>query len=212
MPRVKAALQALGYDPDRMETILYQYVRVVRGSEVVKMSKRAGNFVIAREVLDEVGRDAFRFFLLMRAPSAHLDFDIELARSQSQDNPVYYVQYAHARIASVLAKAAESIPASVDTALLDLPEELTLIKDLHDYPSMLTTAATLREPHRIVFYLLELARHFQSYYSQAKQDDRYRFLSPTVDRRHAKLYLIKIIKEVIADGLGILGVSAPSSM
>ena len=212
VPKIKAALKVLGHNPDKLEAILYQYVRVVRGQEIVKMSKRAGNFVIAREVLDEVGRDAFRFFLLMRAASAHLDFDIALARQQSQENPVYYVQYAHARICSILSKAPHQPPCAPDCSLLDLEEEINLIKILNDYPTTLYEATLQREPHRLVFYLLDLARHFQSYYSRAKKDGRFKVLSEDVDRTHAKLYLVKIIKEVLSDALNLLGVSAPHEM
>ena len=211
VPRVKAALQALGHEPESLEAVLYQYVRVVQGKEVVKMSKRAGDFIIASEVLKEVGKDAFRFFLLMRAASAHLDFDVELARKHTQENPVYYVQYAHARICSILRKATLK-PKSKDLSLLDLDEELYLIKVLNDYPATVLEAARIREPHRIVFYLLELARHFQSYYSKAKGDPRYRVLGDDVDRTQAKLYLVDIIKEVISDGLNLLGISAPEEM
>jgi arginyl-tRNA synthetase len=212
IPRVKAALQSLGYKPEKLEAILYQYVRVVRGQEAVKMSKRAGDFVIAREVLDKVGKDAFRFFLLMRAASSHLDFDLDLAMKQSQENPVYYVQYAHARICSILGKADAISQKKPDLGLLELPEEVTLIKLLNDYPGAIQLSAEQRAPHHVVFYLLELARHFQSYYSQAKQDPRYKVLSEDVDRSRAKIYLVDIIKKVLNDGLGVLGVSSPEEM
>ncbi len=217
VPRVQAAVQSLGYDPKKIETVLYQYVRVKRGNDAVKMSKRGGNFVLAREVLDEVGRDAFRFFLLMRAPESHLDFDLELAKSQSQENPVYYVQYAHARLCSIERKAAEQgvslkegeVP---DLRHLDLPEELEMVRTLLEYPDEIFRAAQKFEPHRISFYVLEVAKMFQSYYSKAKSDDRYRVLSGDVDSIKAKLYFCRSIRHVLALGLDLLGISAPSEM
>ena len=218
VPRLQAAMRSLGYDPKRIETVLYQYVRVKRGADVVKMSKRGGNFVTAREVLDEVGRDAFRFYLLMRAPESHLDFDLELATKQSQDNPVYYVQYAHARLCAIERKASEmgiSPPSSetVNLSLLDLPEEIDLIRMIHEYPEEVLRSAEHLEPHRIPFYLLDLARLYQSYYSRAKEDDRYRVLVPgDVDTSQAKMYLCAALKLTLAQGLKLLGVSAPEAM
>lgn len=216
VPRVKAAVKSLGFDPEKIETVLYQYVRVKRGATAVKMSKRGGNFVTAREVLDEVGRDAFRFFLLMRAPESHLDFDLELAKSQTSDNPVYYVQYAHARLASIERKAHEAgiPPASenVDLSLLNLPEEIEMIRMIHEFPEEVERAASRMEPHRIPFYLLELVRAFQSYYTKAKEDSRYRVIGPNVDTSRAKLYLCGALKLTISQGLKLLGISAPDVM
>lgn len=216
IPRVRSALAALGYDADRFQVILYQYVRVKRGNEAVKMSKRAGDFVLAREVLDEVGRDAFRFFLLYRAPSSHLDFDLELATKKSSENPVYYVQYAHARIASVLEKAqAKGISldfSKIDLKDLNLPEELGLIRALHDYPFEIQTALKHFEPHRIPYYLIDLSKRLQVYYSRSKEDARYHVLSQTIDTARAKLYLLTRVKAVLSDGLALLGISAPERM
>lgn len=221
VPRVKAAVQSLGYDPEKIETVLYQYVRVKRGNDAVKMSKRGGNFVLAREVLDEVGRDAFRFFLLMRAPESHLDFDLELAKSQSQENPVYYVQYAHARLCSIMKKAAQQFKEQgielkdheiPDLKSLNLPEELEMIRVLLEYPEEILRAAKKLEPHRISFYILEVAKMFQSYYSKAKTDDRYRVLSGDVDSVKAKLYFCRSIQHTLASGLKLLGITAPTEM
>ena len=215
VPRIKAAVQALGYDPNKIETILYQYVRVKRGSDIVKMSKRAGNYVTAREVLDEVGCDAFRFFMLMRAASSHLDFDIELAKQQSQDNPVYYVQYAYARLASIFRKALEKgmrFPHAPQVQLLTLPEEIQLISLMSQFPDEVSLAALRLESHRIPFYLLALAQAFQSYYSKAKEDPRYRVIGRDVDTSQAKLYLCHILKRTFALGLKLLGVLAPEFM
>ncbi|MBI3541240.1 MAG: arginine--tRNA ligase [Deltaproteobacteria bacterium] len=217
VPRAKAANQCLGLDPEKIETVLYQYVRVKRGNEAVKMSKRGGNFVTAREVLDEVGKDAVRFFLLMRAPESHLDCGLERAKSQSQENPVYYVQYAYARLCAIERKALEQKipplnPQSVNLALLDLPEEIEMIRKIHEYPEEISRAAARLEPHRIPFYLVELAKMFQSYYTKAREDVRYRVLSTDVDTSHAKMYLCATLKQILAQGLKLLGVSAPEVM
>lgn len=217
VPRVQAAVKSLGHDPKKIETVLYQYVRVKRGAEAVKMSKRGGNFVTAREVLEEVGRDAFRFFLLMRAPESHLDFDLELATRHSSENPVYYVQYAHARLASMMKKAAEmglSEPAK-DTVLLEhleLTEEIEMIRLIHEYPEEVLRAAETLAPHRITFYLLELSKLFQAYYTKAKEDNRYRVLTADVDTSRAKMYLCRALKLTLFQGLGLLGILAPEIM
>lgn len=216
VPRLQAAVQGLGYDPGRIETVLYQFVRVKRGAEAVKMSKRGGIFVTAREVLDEVGRDAFRFFLLMRAPESHLDFDLELAKRHTEENPVYYVQYAHARLAAIFRKAVDmKIPLpspSVRLSPLVLEEEIEMIRLIQEYPEEVERAAARLEPHRIPFYLLELTRLFQSYYTRAKEDPRYRVLSADVDTSQAKLYLCSALKLTLSQGLKLLGISAPEVM
>jgi len=224
VPRVQAAVKSLGYDPQKIETVLYQYVRVKRGKDAVKMSKRAGNFVTAREVLDEVGRDAFRFFLLMRAPESHLDFDLSLAKEKSTENPVYYVQYAHARLASIERKAGEQgiplPPQDVCLDTLDLPEEIEMIRMIHEFPEEVRLAALRLEPHRIPFYLIELVKVFQAYYTKAREDPRYRVLgvlggggsAGAVDTSQAKLYLCRALKLTISQGLKLLGVSAPEVM
>lgn len=220
VPRIQAAVKSLGFDPDKIETVLYQYVRVKRGDDAVKMSKRAGNFVTAREVLDEVGKDAFRFFLLMRAPESHLDFDLKLASEKSAENPVYYLQYAHARLCSIERKAAEAGiplpsdlgPGTLDLGLLELPEEIEMIRLIHEYPEEVARAAERLEPHRIAFYLLELAKTFQAYYTKAKEDPRYRVISGQVDTSRAKLYLCRALKLTFSQGLTLLGVSAPEAM
>lgn len=218
VPRILAAMQVLGFDPAKLETVLYQYVRVKRGNEAVKMSKRGGNFVIAREVLDEVGRDAFRFLLLMRAPESHLDFDLELAKQQTSDNPVYYVQYAHARISSIFRKAEEEgkkwdFRFKADFAQqLIFPEEVELAKYLLEYPEVLSMAAAQLSPHRIAYYLLDLARLFQHYYDRARADEGYRILVGAPTRVAAKLYFIGCIRQVLRNGLGLLGISAPDRM
>ena len=216
--RIKSAMSVLGHDPEKIETVLYQYVRVKRGDEAIKMSKRGGNFVTAREVLDEVGRDAFRFFLLLRSPEAHLDFDLELAKKQSSDNPVYYIQYAHARISSILGKAKEAgleAPSRFDPAyvsLLILPEEVALARRLQDYPEILRLATKDLAPHRVCYYILDLARSFQSYYDRAREDDAYRVITDNRERTRAKLFLLLCVRQVIRNAFGILGISAPEKM
>jgi len=216
IPRLRAALKGLGDDPARIETVLYQFVRVKRGSEIVKMSKRGGTFITAREVLDEVGRDAFRFFLLMRTPASHLDFDLDLARRQSQENPVYYVQYAYARLCAIERKAAEMNlpPFSKEANLerLELPEEIDLIQRVLEYPEEIRLAAARLEPQRIPFYLLELTKLFQSYYTKAKEDPCYRVLGLDVDTSQAKRYLCAALKLTLSQGLKLLGISAPEVM
>jgi len=217
VPRMKSALKALAYDPDSLEVLLYQYVRVCRGKEAVKMSKRAGDYVTAREVLEEVGPDAMRFFLLQRAPSAHLDFDLELATKQNAENPIYYIQYAHARICSIQDKAAkhgiEDVQfEDIEPALLDLPEELRIIQFLFEYPETIVKSAERREPHHIAYYLLDLARYFHNYYAQAKTQAAYRVISDDIDRSRAKLYLLRVVKSVLVDGLQTLNLTAPEEM
>ncbi|MBX7148981.1 arginine--tRNA ligase [bacterium] len=218
VPRVQAGVKALGCDPTKIETVLYQYVRVKRGNDAVKMSKRGGNFVLAREVLDEVGRDAFRFFLLSRSPEAHLDFDLELAKQKSAENPVYYVQYAHARISSILAKAAAEghvFDGKFNAAyenLLNLPEEIQLAQKILSFPEMIEGAALGREPHKVIYYLIELAQAFQQYYDRARGDERYRVISADKTMTQAKLYFIACIRQVIKNGLAVLGISAPEKM
>jgi len=217
VPRIQAAMKCLDYDPDKIETVLYQYVRVKRGESAVKMSKRGGTFVTAREVLDEVGRDAFRFFLLMRAPESHLDFDLELAKRHTQENPVYYVQYAHARLAAIFRKAKEmgileSEGEGVRLALLDLEEEIEMIRMIREYPEEVERAASRLEPHRIPHYLLELTKLFQSYYTKAKEDPRYKVLSGDIDTSQAKMYLCRALKLTLSQGLKLMGISAPDVM
>jgi arginyl-tRNA synthetase len=217
IPRIKASMEALGHDPDRLHVILVQMVNLKRGSERVQMSKRTGSYVTLREVVTEVGPDAARFFFLLRSSNAQLDFDLELAKKQSPDNPVYYIQYAHARIASILRKASSggidlNQIAEADLTRLILPEELDLIHQLVLYPEVLEEAAKNFEPHRVTFYLLEVAKVFQNYYSRAKSDRRYLVVSENQEDSRAKLALVNALKIVLMSGLNILGVSAPEVM
>lgn len=216
--RIKAAVEALGFDPDKLDFLLMQLVNLKRGEETVNMSKRTGDFVTLHEVVDEVGKDAARFFFMTRSHNAALDFDLELAKQKTADNPVYYIQYAHARMCSIFRKAAEagiSDPErteAVDLGPLVLPEEEDLIKTLATYSEVLADAAQGKEPHRVAFFLLDLTKTFQNYYTRGKTDERYRVLSADKAATAAKLYLIKTLREVIRSGLDILGVSAPEKM
>jgi arginyl-tRNA synthetase len=216
--RLKAAVAALGHDPVKLEFLLMQLVNLKRGDEVVNMSKRTGDYVTLHEVIDEVGKDATRFFFMMRSHNASLDFDLDLAQQRSAENPVYYIQYAHARMSSIFRKAEEAgFPkaealGAVDLSPLNLPEELELIQTLLAYNETLGEAVKHYEPHRVAFYLLDLAKTFQNYYTRAKADDRYRVLGPDRGRTLAKLYLVKTLREIFRSGLNILGVSAPESM
>ncbi len=211
VPRMKAMLAALGEEPERLHIILVQLVNLLRGTEPVAMSTRGGTFVTLREVLDEVGKDACRFFFLTRRSDSQLDFDLELAKQQNNENPVFYVQYAHARVCSIKRKAvAGGIPLpcgqAVDLSLLTLEEELTLAKMLYHYPQIIEAAALHYEPHRITFYLQELAAKFHSYYNQ------HRVIVESAAVTQARLYLVDAVKIVLANALRVLGVSAPEQM
>jgi arginyl-tRNA synthetase len=216
--RMKAAVQALGYDSEKLEFVLMQMVSLKRGGATVAMSKRSGDYVTLREVVDEVGKDAARFFFILRSHNTTLDFDLELAKKQSNENPVYYVQYAHARMCSIFAVAQEvgyPAPGQIhgeDLVTLTLPEEINLIKTGLSYPDVLGQAAQEREPHRVAFYLLELAKAFQNYYTLGKTDDRYRVVTSDKKITLAKLFLLKTLRAILADGLSILGVTAPERM
>lgn len=210
VPRVKAAIEAFGHSSEKLKVLLVQFVNLVRQGQKISMSTRSGEFITLREVLDEVGPDAARFFFLTKRCDSHLDFDLDLAKKQSSDNPVYYVQYAHARISSIFRIAEEkaidadfSLP---DLYALSLPEELALMKKLADFPDVLGEAAEALEPHRVTFYLMELAELFHSYYHDNK------VLTEDGRIKKARLYLVEAVRLVIANGLTILGVSAPERM
>ncbi len=211
VPRMKAMLAGLGRDPEALQILMIQMVNLLRGGEPVTMGKRSGQFVTLREVVDEVGRDACRFFFLTRRPDSQLDFDLELAKQQSNDNPVYYVQYAHARVCSVNRNAREAgveLPESgdVDVDRLVDEDELALAKLLQRYPETVETAARQLEPHRIIYYLQELAAQFHSYYNRS------RILVEDVATSRARLYLVNAVRQVLANALELMGVSAPERM
>ncbi|AHF08299.1 arginine--tRNA ligase [Desulfitobacterium metallireducens] len=210
--RMKGAMSALDYDPEKLEIILMQLVRLIQDGEVVKMSKRSGKYISLRELLDEVGKDAARFFFILRDPDSTVEFDLDLAKAESSDNPVYYVQYAHARMCSILRQAEElgyaysGIPSQDELARLDSNEERELLKKLADLPSEISIAARLREPHRMARYVLDLASLFHTFYNSQ------RVLVDDESLRKARLSLIHSAKQVLANVLRILGVTAPERM
>jgi arginyl-tRNA synthetase len=212
VPRVKAALKALGADPDKLDVLLVQFAILYRNGEKVAMSTRSGEFVTLRELRHEVGNDAARFFYVMRKCEQHMDFDLDLAKSQSNDNPVYYIQYAHARVRSVFRQLQEKQlswdqPAgSAGLANLSEEHEQELMISLSRYPEVLETAAINHEPHQLTHYLRELANDFHTYYNA------HTFLVEDATVRNARLNLIEATRQVIANGLGLLGVSAPDNM
>lgn len=209
--RTKAAIAALGCDPDKLEIIIYQAVRLFSGGEIVMMSKRAGDVVLLSELVDEVGKDAARFFFLMRSSDSTLDFDLELAKSQSADNPVYYVQYAHARICSILRLAEESgisVPRAeeVDLSYLTHEAEKDLIKKLADFPDLVMEAGLAYEPHRLTRYAQDLAAVFHGFYTEC------RVVSDDKELTRARLVLVNSARIVLANALKLLGISAPERM
>jgi arginyl-tRNA synthetase len=208
--RVRAGLQALdmGIPKGWPDYVLHQMVTVLKNGEEVKISKRAGSYVTLRDLIDEVGCDATRYFLAARHPDSQLVFDIDLAKSQSNDNPVYYIQYAHARISTVLAQWGGDRAALLNAAVgvLDSEYETQLLQRLIDYPQLIETAAEDLAPHLVAFYLKELAADFHSYYNAS------RFLVEDEKLKLARLALIAAVAQVIKNGLALLGVSAPEKM
>ncbi len=212
IPRVKAALQALDIDPDKLDVKLVQFAILYRGKERVQMSTRSGSFVTLRELRQEVGNDAARFFYVTRKAEQHMDFDLDLAKSESKDNPVYYIQYAHARIASMLRKLdKQKLNFNFEDGLSALSsiaqeDEVSLAKQLAMYPEQLNAAATNLEPHVLTHYLRELASEFHTYYNSNKvlDDDK--------QIREARITLSVAVKQVLQNGLQLLGVSAPQEM
>ncbi|MCB9488776.1 MAG: arginine--tRNA ligase [Deltaproteobacteria bacterium] len=209
--RMKAAIQALGKPPEMLTVMLIQMVNLVRGGERVSMSTRAGSFVTLRELVDEAGKDATRYFFLMRRYDSQLDFDVDLAKEKSNQNPVFYVQYMHARICSVFAKAAEegvSIPdpTDVDFSLLTAPEEVQIAQQLAELPNVIERAARDREPHRLVTYIYDLASTFHPYYFQ------HRVITDDAALTAARLALYAAIRQVTQNVLALMGIDAPESM
>jgi len=212
IPRIKACVEASGSNPDDFQVILVQFVNLLRGGEPVAMSTRSGEFVTLKDVLGEVGTDAARFIFLTRHYESPLDFDLELAKKKTNDNPVYYVQYVHARISSIIGKARDDKGIEDVTwdknavSRLCEPEELKLIQEMIRYPEVVSVSANFLEPHRITFYLMNLASLFHSYYNKHRvlEDDR--------ELTMGRLYLIMAVKRIIRNGLELLGVSAPEKM
>jgi arginyl-tRNA synthetase len=236
IPRMQAVVQAYGHPKDRLEVVLVQMVNLLRGGKKVEMSKRSGEFITLREVMDEVGPDAAKFFFLMRDSNTHLDFDLELAKQQSQENPVYYVQYAHARIASLRRVAVARgidcpLPSQANLDLLQDPDELALIRKLSAFPVVLQASALELEPHRMTYYLRELAGMLHPFYNKHRvlppAPDHEASTLPTNDTASsasrqrevvapgltgARLALMWAVQQVVRNGLNVLGVSAPEQM
>jgi len=212
VPRVKAALTALGDDAEKLDVLLVQFAVLYRGGKKVQMSTRSGEFVTLRELRHEVGNDAARFFYVMRKCEQHMDFDLDLAKSQSNDNPIYYIQYAHARVASVLRQMQEKglqwnqANGEQQLACLTETHEDALMVSLSRYPELVEAAAISHEPHQIAHFLRDLANEFHTYYNA------HQFLVDDANLRDARLSLIQSTRQVISNGLGLLGVSAPDSM
>jgi arginyl-tRNA synthetase len=213
IPDVLAGVKALGYDPDKVKVVIHQFVTLMRDGEQVKMSKRLANFVTLDELIDEVGPDAVRFFFLMRSISSHLEFDLNLAKEQSEKNPVYYLQYAHARIASILRFAEEQGTfnpsdslTGIDYSLLKGPTEIALTKLLLDFPETIESCAMNFEPHRLTTYLQDVATAFHRFYHE------HRIVIPDLDIAKVRLALCLATKTVLANGFKILGISAPERM
>lgn len=216
--RTKAGVQALGYDPGRVHILLFQLVRIMRNGELVRSSKRRGNILeLKADLIDEVGKDAARFFFLMRSSDTALDFDLDLAKEQSSKNPVYYVQYAHARACSVFEKAAEQgieVPPAGQANLgrLTLDSEISLIKKMGDWPDELAYATAEYAPHRITHYLRDLAAVFHGFYDAGNNDPAVRVLCEDAELRNARLVLVNATRTVLKNALAILGLSAPEKM
>ncbi len=209
--RVKAAVNALGFDANNLEIMLLQMVRLYRNGDIVKLSKRTGETITLRELMDEVGTDAARYFFCMRSLDSQLDFDMTLATEKSNENPVYYIQYAHARISSIGRQLAEAGIEAVamdklNLGVLETPEELALIKKLGEYPELIARAARERAVHSVATYAYELAGLFHSFYNQC------RILGVETELQQARIALVKAVGHTIRHALGILGVSAPERM
>jgi len=206
IPRITAVIDALGYEKNKLKVLLVQMVSLLRGGKAVQMSKRAGEFVTLREVIEEVGADTTKFIFLTRRPESHLEFDIESAKMQSSENPVYYVQYANARINSIFSNVEGLKIEEADFTLLVEAEEKRLAKKILSYPMVFESSAIAHEPHRITFYLQELASLFHRFYTEHK------VLVEDTELRRARLALCEAVRIVLRDGLKILGVSIPERM
>jgi len=210
IPRMKAAIQALGYDKDALEVEIIQLVHLYKDGEKMKMSKRTGKAVTMRDLVEEVGLDATRYFFAMRSADTHLDFDLDLAVSQSNENPVYYAQYAHARIASILRQGKEQgieLDNNLDVSYISAEKEFDLLKKLGEFPQAVTEAAAKRMPHRITNYIFDLASTFHSFYNADKVLD-----ADNMERTKARLALIQSTKITLKNAMRLIGVSAPEKM
>ncbi|MEH7074410.1 arginine--tRNA ligase [Neobacillus drentensis] len=210
IPRMKAALQALGYDRDTLAVEIIQLVHLYKNGEKMKMSKRTGKAVTMRDLVDEVGLDATRYFFAMRSSDTHMDFDLDLAVSESNENPVYYAHYAHARISSILRAGEEQgvqVTADADISLVTSEKEMDLLKKIGEFPAAVGEAAVKRVPHRITNYIVELASTFHSFYNAEKVLDL-----NTMERTKARLALVRAVQITLRNALALIGVSAPEKM
>jgi arginyl-tRNA synthetase len=211
VPDVLAGVKALGYDPDKVTVVLHQFVTLTRDGKQVKMSTRKANFVTVDELVDEVGIDPVRFFFMMRKADSQLEFDLDLATKQSQENPVYYVQYGHARLCAILRQAAEKGFAEpqfdvAESVLLKEPEELKLLKTMSTFPATIESSALELAPHKMIFYLMELAGQLHSYYNKHK------VITDDIPLSRARLCMIRALQVVLKNGLDMVGLSAPDRM
>ena len=210
IPRVKASIEALGHDPNKLEILLVQFANLYRGGSKVQMSTRSGSFVTLEDLRAEVGNDAARFFYILRKSEQHMDFDLDLAKSKTNENPVYYIQYAHARICSVFRQADEKEieldVSQTNLALLTEEIEKVLLRELSRFKSVLESSAIQYEPHQLAYYLRDLSNHFHSYYNACK------FIVDDKNLTQARLALISATQQILKNGLSILGVGAPESM
>lgn len=207
--RLKASLETFGVDSDRLEIQIMQMVRLMQNGEEVKMSKRTGNAITLREIMDEVGVDAARYFLTMRSPDTHFDFDMDLAKEQSQDNPVYYAQYGHARICSILKQAKEQgidISTDVDFSKITNEKAIELLKKVAEFEPTIESAADSRAPHRMTNYIQDLASHFHKFYNAEK------VLTDDIEKTKAHIALVEAVRITLNNALALVGVSAPESM
>lgn len=207
--RLKASLETFGVDSDRLEIQIMQMVRLMQNGEEVKMSKRTGNAITLREIMDEVGVDAARYFLTMRSPDTHFDFDMELAKEQSQDNPVYYAQYGHARICSILKQVKEQgidISTDVDFSKITNEKAIELLKKVAEFEPTIESAADSRAPHRMTNYIQDLASHFHKFYNAEK------VLTDDIEKTKAHIALVEAVRITLNNALALVGVSAPESM
>ncbi len=219
IPRLKGALSALGHDEDSFTVLIVQQVNLIKDGKPLKMSKRAGNIVLMDDVISEVGKDAARFFFVMRTTDSQLDFDLDLAKKHTPDNPCFYVQYTHARIHSIYKKFEQSCEPldSIDLANTNLDtltagEELLLIKKMGQFPQIIESCAKTLDVHHLPYYLYDLSAIFHNYYNAGKENPQLRVITADQQKTHARLALITGLKIIIQEGLRILGVSAPESM
>ncbi|MCL5290664.1 MAG: arginine--tRNA ligase, partial [Firmicutes bacterium] len=211
VPRMKGSVVALGYDPEALQIVIMQLVRLYKNGEIVRMSKRTGQFVTLEELMEDVGRDAARYFFVMRSPDSHLEFDLDLARARTNENPVFYIQYAHARICSIFRQLEEQQgkrpdPENVDLSLLVEEPEILLVRRLVDFPEEVEASARDLAPHRMARYIHEVAGLLHSFYNS------HRVISDNPGLTAARLVLVDAARVVLRNGLGLLGLTAPEKM